>query len=185
MFYLSRDVLHDYKTTSEINDFNRSIILFEIPTRQPTCVHFRLTLWCAVFTLQCVISLLHSCLGSALTSCVKVFRCIPRASGWQVSHIHFSRLTSATVCLHVCARRHCTPPACFGLCSQERSAVTQPAHTPVCVCESLQAFCLCVCGVQNKCVQAPFSWLAAWSEKTVRLFLVPESVLSDKKPNQN
>lgn len=104
MFYLSRSVLHDYKTTSEINDFNRSIILFEIPTRQPTCVHSRLTLWCAVFTLQCVISLLHSCLGSALTSCVKVFRCIPRASGWQVSHIHFSHLTSVTVCLHVCAR---------------------------------------------------------------------------------
>lgn len=73
MFYLSLGVLHDYKTTSEINDFNRSIILFEIPTRQPTCVHLRLTLWCAVFTLQCVISLLHSCLGSALTSCVKVF----------------------------------------------------------------------------------------------------------------
>lgn len=145
MFYLSLGVLHDYKTTSEINDFNRSMILFEIPTRQPTCVHFRLTLWCAVFTLQCVISLLHSCLGSARTSCVKVFRCIPRASGWQVSHIRFSRLTPATVCLHVCARAATVLLQLVLACVHKSAVQSHSQHTLQCVSARVCRRFVCVC----------------------------------------
>lgn len=146
MFYLSLGVLHDYKTTSEINDFNRSIILFEIPTRRPTCMHARLTPWCAAFTLPCVISLLHSCLGSVRTSCVKVFRCIPQASGWQVSHIRFSRLTSATVCLHVCARE--LPPYSSSLFwpvfTRAQCSHTASTRSSVCLRESAGVLSACV-----------------------------------------
>lgn len=161
MLYLSLGVLHDYKTTSEINDFHRSIILFEIPTRQPTCVHFRLTLWCAVFTLQCVIS---AALLSGLRSYFLCESFSLHSSGLRLASLSHSLLApNLSDCLPACVRAscHCTPPACFGLCSQERSAVTQAAHTPLCVCESLQAFCLRVRGVQNKRVRAPFSRLAA------------------------
>lgn len=98
-------------------------------------------------------------LQSGLWSYFLVWRLPVPSSGPRLAVSHSAPNLRDCLPACVCARRHHIPRACFGLCSQEHTAVAASTRTWVWLWVSADV-CLRVCAVQNECVWPTVSWLA-------------------------